>query len=188
MRRQRIAVKPAEREIAARLAVKQAARWLQRGSKIGTYIAVGSEFPTDLLIRKALAQRCAVFVPKTPKRGRMLRFSRVRSDSGWLAGRYTIPEPVSRRIDPPLHANQLDVIFVPLLGFDAALRRLGQGGGYYDATLQFRRLRRHWRKPFLIGLAFDCQEVDQLPTDPWDLHLDAIITESGLRYPARHWH
>ena len=64
-----------------------------------------------------------------------------------------------------------DLILTPLLGFDRSLQRLGQGAGHYDrAFTQFPDALR-------IGLAWSCQEVDEVPVDPWDVPLDAVLTE-----------
>jgi 5-formyltetrahydrofolate cyclo-ligase len=64
-----------------------------------------------------------------------------------------------------------DLIFVPLTAFDDALNRLGQGGGHYD-----RYLAAH-PSALRVGVAWAGQRVDRLPTQPWDIPLDAIITE-----------
>ena len=67
-----------------------------------------------------------------------------------------------------------DVLFVPLVGFTPALERLGQGGGHYD-----RWLAEH--PPLLaIGLAWDAQACDTLPTEPHDVALDAIVTPTRI--------
>lgn len=79
-----------------------------------------------------------------------------------------------------MNARWLDFLVVPLVGFDDQGRRLGMGGGYYDATLAFLRRRRIWHKPYLIGLAFECQRVAEIPSEPWDIRLNAILTEKGL--------
>ena len=74
---------------------------------------------------------------------------------------------------PPVSAHEVapDLILTPLLGFDRCLRRLGQGAGHYDrAFAQF-------PEAFRIGLAWSCQEVDEVPHDPWDVPLDAVLTE-----------
>jgi 5-formyltetrahydrofolate cyclo-ligase len=72
-----------------------------------------------------------------------------------------------------------DIIIAPLLAFDKAGHRLGQGGGYYDRTLE--RLRATRRPPLFIGLAYAGQEVERVPVDDHDQRLDAILTESGYR-------
>ncbi|NCP14594.1 MAG: 5-formyltetrahydrofolate cyclo-ligase [Sphingomonadales bacterium] len=67
-----------------------------------------------------------------------------------------------------------DVLFVPLLGFTPALERLGQGGGHYD-----RWLAEHPPK-LAIGMAWDAQACDALPTEPHDVALDAVVTPTRI--------
>lgn len=74
------------------------------------------------------------------------------------------------------------VLIVPLLAFDARGYRLGYGGGFYDRTLEGLRA----RHPVLaVGFAFSAQEVDEVPTEPTDQRLDAIVTERGVTEFAR---
>jgi 5-formyltetrahydrofolate cyclo-ligase len=93
-------------------------------------------------------------------------------------------------IKEPLHsaahrlsAHSLDLIFMPLVGFDAQGSRLGMGGGYYDRSLAF-KMRAPHRGPLLIGLAHECQKIDQLPIEDWDVPLDMIQTEKK-RYRSK---
>ena len=72
-----------------------------------------------------------------------------------------------------------DIIVAPLLAFDARGWRLGQGGGYYDRTIQ--ALRATAWPPVIVGLAYAGQEVERVPVDAYDQKLDAILTESGYR-------
>ncbi len=69
-----------------------------------------------------------------------------------------------------------DVVLMPLLGFDNLGTRLGYGGGYYDRTLAQMK-----KRPRLIGLAFAAQELRDIPREPHDVPLDAIVTEEGVR-------
>lgn len=73
-------------------------------------------------------------------------------------------------------AGDLDIVFMPLVGWDRAGNRLGMGGGYYDRTLQ------SVSGPLLVGLAHSLQEIKGLPYESWDIRLDAVLTESGI-----HW-
>lgn len=82
------------------------------------------------------------------------------------------PGPDAAELDP-------DLMLVPLSAFDARGHRIGYGAGYYDRAIA--RLRDMGRAPRLIGIAFDCQEVDAVPEEPHDVALDAVLTESGLR-------
>ncbi len=75
--------------------------------------------------------------------------------------------------------SQLDIIFTPLVAFDATGQRLGMGGGFYDRTLQDWEIAyAQQRGPYPIGLAHDCQRVDVLPVQDWDVPLPEIITPS----------
>ncbi len=84
----------------------------------------------------------------------------------------TGPGPEAAVLDP-------DLLLVPLSAFDASGNRIGYGAGHYDRAID--RLRGMGRKPRLIGIAFDCQEVASVPAEPHDVALDAVLTESGFR-------
>jgi 5-formyltetrahydrofolate cyclo-ligase len=84
-------------------------------------------------------------------------------------GPFRIRQPAS---DAPL--IQPDVVFVPLMGFTAELERLGQGGGHYDRWLA------DHPDTLAIGLAWDAQQVETLPTEPHDIALDAVVTPTRL--------
>lgn len=89
---------------------------------------------------------------------------------------YGIPEPRlrNRRIHLPW---ALDLLLVPLVGFDARCNRMGMGGGWYDRTLAYLRQRTRWRRPLLVGVAHACQYVEMLSANPWDVPLDLVVTE-----------
>ena len=67
-----------------------------------------------------------------------------------------------------------DVIFVPLLGFDAAFNRIGQGGGHYDRYLAANP------GSLRVGFAWEGQRLDQIAPQPWDVPMDAILTEKDF--------
>jgi 5-formyltetrahydrofolate cyclo-ligase len=71
------------------------------------------------------------------------------------------------------------LMLVPMAAFDRRGHRIGYGAGYYDRAIE--RLRREGAARRLVGIAFDCQEVETVPDQPHDVMLDAILTESGLR-------
>lgn len=176
LRAARVAITP-EQRLAAAWSVARSPnilRRLRRGQKIALYVPVASEFPTWPLILQAMQRGCEVYLPRTPRFGRQLQFVRLDHQSRWQLGQFGIPVPCHTQI---CHPKLLDTVFVPLVGFDLKMARLGQGGGYYDTTFAFRRLRRLWQKPKLIGLAFSVQQLANIPTEPWDLHLDAVQTE-----------
>jgi 5-formyltetrahydrofolate cyclo-ligase len=175
----RNAFTPGERHRAARASLRLALRHglLLRAQRIALYLPQGGEFDTRALLDHALGMRRRCYLPVLPRRGRVMRFGRIAGKTPMQRNRYGISEPVDAR---PLRARQLDLLLMPLVGFDAQGYRLGMGGGYYDATLAFMRHRRWWRRPRLVGIAYECQRVESLPHDPWDMPLDAVLTEARL--------
>ncbi len=110
-----------------------------------------------------------------------LRFVRWTTSETMHPNRFGIPEPTrrGRHIRPARH---LDLILVPLVGFDSACNRIGMGGGYYDRTLAYLKARRFWRRPRLIGVAHECQRIETIETRPWDVPLDAVVTERRVYF------
>ena len=181
----RRAVTPDARRIAAQRALRLALRHglLLRARRIGFYLPHGAEFDLSPLLNQALWMQRECCLPVIPSgRGRVLRFARLNGRNTMTANRYGIPEPSDAN---PLRARQLDVLFMPLVGFDHEGHRLGMGGGYYDATLAYLTRRRVWKKPLLIGVGFECQRVEALPHDPWDAPMDAALTEHNLYFFKR---
>jgi 5-formyltetrahydrofolate cyclo-ligase len=107
---------------------------------------------------------------------RDLQWHRWQPQQTLMSGNYGILEPAPE--SPLLSPNEIDLILVPAVAIDRDGYRLGYGGGYYD------RLRADplWRKIPTIGIVFDFAYVERLPIDPWDLPVDAVCTESGIRF------
>lgn len=106
-----------------------------------------------------------------------LVFIELNEDTIFEDNKFSIPEPVydESKIVP---GDLLDLVIVPLLGFDRNGHRLGMGGGFYDRCFAFKKERK--TKPILMGYAYDFQQLDSLEAEPWDVDLDFIATESGL--------
>ena len=96
--------------------------------------------------------------------------------------RFGIPEPVPDRASL-IPARLFDVVLLPLVAVDAHGWRLGSGAGYYDRYFKHLRSGRRWRKPRLIGVGYDFQRVPRLDAAPWDVPLDAVITDRDC-YPS----
>jgi 5-formyltetrahydrofolate cyclo-ligase len=78
-------------------------------------------------------------------------------------------------------------VFMPLVGFDAAGNRIGMGKGFYDRCFAHRIRLRRWRRPLLVGIAYEVQRVSSLQGERHDVPVDVIVTESAvLRIPGRH--
>jgi 5-formyltetrahydrofolate cyclo-ligase len=91
--------------------------------------------------------------------------------------RFGIPEPVvaQRQLIKPW---ALDMVFVPLVAFDNHGHRLGMGGGYYDRTFAFKLQRTYLTGPVMVGLAHNLQHRPSIASNPWDIPLDWVITET----------
>lgn len=169
LRRLRQQISPFYRHQAEQRLAKLAGCLLRPQRRIAMYMAVGSEISLAPLIKAARKRRCKIYLPEVPKRGRKMRFIALTPHMKWQKNRFGILEPKGQVIA----AHQLNTVFMPLIGFDQQGFRLGQGGGFYDATFCGQRFRR----AKLIGIAFARQQVSQLPVEPWDTPLDSVITE-----------
>ena len=142
---------------------------------IAIYLPMRDEVDVRPLLERATRMKKRVFAPRINKKGSM-EFFFVSARSTFTENRFGILEPPrGEKID----ARLLDVVIVPLVGFDSSGNRLGMGGGFYDRTFAFLRHRQNFRKPRFIGVGFSCQEIDQIPASPWDIQLFQVVTESG---------
>ncbi len=149
-----------------------------RSRHIGLYLANDGEIDPSPLLKLAQRRGKHCYLPVVSgiwPRGQM-RLQRLRPGQRWIKNRFGIcePAPAPRR---QVKAWQLDLLLLPLVGFDRQGNRLGMGGGFYDRCLAYRQRRSHWIRPQLLGLAHHCQEVTALPIALWDVPLDGIITD-----------
>lgn len=159
----------------------------QRARRIAAYWPSDGELDPRPLLREALARGKAAYLPVLRRgyggRGAArLWFVRFAPERRMRPNRFGIPEPKvrGRHVRPAPH---LDLLLVPLVGFDSAGHRIGMGGGYYDRTLAYLLRRRHWRRPRLIGVAHECQRLARIEPAPWDVPLDAVVTERRVYRP-----
>ena len=105
-------------------------------------------------------------------------FSRYTPQSKLIPNQFNILEP-DVELSNHIPGKELDLVIMPLVGFDNAGNRMGMGGGYYDRTFEFKH-QQPQTKPLLVGWAHSCQRVDRLEKQPWDIPLNAIVTESEI--------
>ena len=179
LRQARRALSPLQQRQAAQALRRQLVQHplFRRARHIALYLPSDGEIDPRPLLREAHRRGKATYLPileRWPRTG--MRFQRVAPGEAMLHNRFRIQEPATCR------ARQrapwaLDLILLPLVGFDIYGGRLGMGGGFYDRSLAYRKMRKNWHKPTLLGLAHDCQQVDRLPLASWDIRLTAVVTD-----------
>lgn len=146
--------------------------------RIGGYWAIAGELPLAAALAGLHARGQAYCLPLIGN-ARQLSFAAWKPGMPVTINRYGIPEPDCAAADR-LQPKQLDVVLMPLLGFDRAGHRLGFGGGYYDRSFAFLQGRTGIARPVLIGVGYAIQEVPTIDAMPWDVHLDYVATEHEL--------
>ena len=154
--------------------------YYKRSSVIVSYMALGSELDLSELNEKVLSDKKRLVLPIV--RGKDLIFREVKGlgEEYFSIGSFGIREP---KEDQPLWdptEERSDTLWLlPGVAFDRGCRRLGQGGGYYDRTLERLRAFRRAGDAF-AGVAFTCQIADRIPTEEWDRALDLVISPGEI--------
>lgn len=178
LRARRLSIPLPQRRRAAHRAAEHAMRLLQSRQvrSVALYLAAGSELSTIPLRMQLHRAGIVVAAPRIVGDGRMA-FERLSADTPLRRRRHGILE--AARKGRRMRRAAFDLIVVPLLGFDRFGGRLGAGGGYYDRWLARPRI---GRRPLYLGYAYAVQEVECTPREAWDIKLDAVITEQGMRW------
>lgn len=149
---------------------------LIRARHVAIYLPSDGEIDPWIYANIARRRGVQFYLPVLhPIQPRRLVFSPYTEDTALTANHIGIPEP-------PFHEGlgrppwALDVILLPLVGFDEYGGRLGMGGGFYDRTFAFTRIRPRLA-PKLIGVAHECQKLSELPLQPWDIPLQCMVTD-----------
>lgn len=182
MRRRRRALTCAEVRQASRALARQLGNstLFLRSEHIAFYLANDGEMDLMPLIERAWAMGKHCYLPMlSPTFHNRLWFAPYLPDTPLTPNRFRIPEPALQwnEIRP---ASSIDLMLTPLVAFDASGNRLGMGGGFYDRTLAYLLRRNHWRKPALIGTAYEFQKLEQLPHAAWDVPLHGVATNHAL--------
>ena len=180
LRERRAAIGARERVAAASALVAQleAVPEFLTDTNVAGYWAVAGELPLAAVIGGLRGRGQVYHLPIIDER-RHLAFTPWWPGSPIRTNRFGIPEPADTG-HPPLASDAMDVVLVPLLGFDRSGYRLGFGGGYYDRSFAFLRKLARPAKPLLIGIGYAAQEVDHIEPNEWDVKLDYVATEREL--------
>ena len=167
-RRKRQALSAAQQRNHAQAVAREALAHLAPDDIVAVYLARDGEVDLTALVASCWQRAIAVGLPVVDDR--QLVFAAYQPHTELRNNRYDIPEPaLVQEICP-------SVVFAPLVAFDAQGRRLGMGGGYYD---RYFAAAPHAKR---IGIAHECQYAESLPANPWDVPLQAVITERGWRW------
>jgi len=153
---------------------------LKRAKRIAVYLSNDGEIdlqPTINWIWRS-GKQCYLPVLNKNKAGHLF-FSPYQNRQILVKNRFGIPEP-KYSIKKMHLARQIDVILMPLVGFDRNGNRIGMGGGFYDRTLAYLANKGAFQRPKLIGVAHSLQEVQRLPVKEWDIAMQAIVTEREI--------
>jgi len=181
LQQRRLALNPEQQLLSATSIYDQLVRNVifRKAKRIALYMPANAEVDTRGILDRALAEGKHCYLPTlSPLHAGKMYFVRVRPGQWLIPNRWGINEPALRTAEI-VHPMALDLVLMPLLGFDANGNRLGMGMGFYDRAFAFRQaLQRH--RPFLLGLAHACQQVESIPAQHWDVPADNIMTGQGL--------
>jgi 5-formyltetrahydrofolate cyclo-ligase len=141
---------------------------------VACYLPMPDEVDVRLVIERGWRANKRIFVPITHNSGEMF-FREIRPDTTLVRNSMSIWEPESGDSVSP---RALQLVVTPTVVFDSSNHRIGMGGGYYDRCFSFLRHRRSWLKPKLVGVAFNCQKVEKISPNIWDIRLYRTISEA----------
>lgn len=150
--------------------------FLKQNRCIASYHSFSGEIDT-VEINKALrlaGHHMALPVIHPEEKG-LMDFYSYEKPEDLILNRFKIPEPVVSE-ENLVQPHNLEVVIVPLVGFNEKGERLGMGGGYYD-----RMLKKISCECLTLGLAYDFQLIPEIKSQPWDMPLDEVIT------PTKHY-
>lgn len=154
----------------------------QRATQIAVYASINDEVDTEPLIQLAADLGKHLFLPiinKASWRDQSMLFHQFTPGETRLKkNQFGILEP-EHRPGTPVPGTQLELICVPMVGFNQRCDRIGMGAGYYDRAFA----KPSYKKSILVGLAFACQEAE-FTAEPHDVPMQAVITEFGILKPA----
>lgn len=146
-----------------------------RSRIVAGYMPIRSEIDVRPAMTALHAAGARIAVPVILAKGAPLAFHEWTPEARMIAGPFGAQVPERGDVLEP------DTLIVPLVAFDADLNRLGYGGGFYDRSLA--ALRAGGRTVRAVGFAYAAQRMEALPPGPFDMPLDAVVTEAGVWRP-----
>lgn len=184
--KQRLALTPRQRKLASVQAFRKLEKLslnLPKNAKIGIYLEAFGELPVQPIIDWIKRYHFDIYLPVVIHTNKPLKFIKMPNShpKSWRLIKHALGMRQPANLQQAITANQLNIIFIPLVCVDNFGYRMGMGGGFYDRTLAICKT-----KPVKIGWAFDFQQVEKLAINPWDVKLDFAIFPSGLKKFSRY--
>ena len=148
----------------------------QRARHVAVFLSFDGEPSLNALAEHARRRGKRLYAPVL--RGHTMTFRELRTSGKLATNFFGILEP---ELGGEIDARHLDLVLTPLVAFDDRGVRVGVGRGYYDRRFAFLRRRTRWRRPKLVGVAYELQRVPPLTANPWDVPLYGVVTEGGVR-------
>ncbi len=151
--------------------------------KVAGYLATGGELSPALCLSWLRELGHQTYLPVV--RQKLLKFALLDEHTEFTNGKYDIDIPLVRE-ESLLPASALDIVLVPLVGFDLEGGRMGMGGGYYDRSFAFilasvesarSKQTRSQGLPLMLGIAHEIQLQEKIPVASWDIPLNAAVTD-----------
>ncbi len=182
LKQKRSALSKSQQQHLSSLAVQrlQRSRLFRSAKNIAIYLPVRGEIDSSRLPEFGRADQQFYLPVLSLYKQHGLVFVRWNKNTRFRMNQYKIPEPIIK-YSQLKSAQKLDLVVMPLLAFDQTGSRLGMGGGYYDRSFAFKMRSERIRKPVLLGIAYQFQQMEELPRQAWDVPLDAIVTNTQLR-------
>ena len=173
----------AEQSAAANQLIESIANedFFKKAKHVAFYLTIDGEISPAPLLQHALKSGKSCYLPVISQDNEeLLTFSPYDEGTELVENDWGISEPPHPEED--VSPTNFDIVFVPLVGFDANCFRLGMGKGFYDRTFSFKIFNRS-SQPLLVGLAHGCQLTEPFPTQTWDVRLDAVVTPEKIYRP-----
>ena len=161
--------KSCAREMSLQICENFANTELYKNAKsLGLYMSIRNEVDLSHLINRAFADKKRVFVPITDKDNKDIELFEITGDMSFCVGDFGIKVPEKK-----IKCEGVDVMLVPGLGFSFHGARVGWGGGYYDRLIPK-------MSAVTVGVCYEFQLVGTIETEPHDLFMNYILTESEM--------
>ena len=170
------ALSPADRDTFSRRALDRfvARDAYRNAATIMGYVSFGTEFPTNALLRRILADGKTLALPRAAANDMSMTVHAVKNIDTELEG-HGLGFHQPKASCPLIDVAAVDIVVTPGVGFDSKGNRLGRGAGYYD-----RFLARPGLRAFVCALAFECQIADAIVSEAHDRPMDMILTEDKI--------